>query len=342
MDSLLNQTFKNIEIILVNDGSKDNSGLLCDEYAKIDKRVKVIHQDNRGLSSARNSGMKIAEGVYISFVDAGDVVELCLYESLVGYCNKGIDVVEFPYYVQNALGERFPAINKVEKNCILSRVFIDEEWLPCLLNIKENKNDLPLCFVWRILFKKEIIKKYNISFDEQTRKWEDRDFIILYVMHCNTVVFYNEPLYAYVCLNNGQSLSSYYYSDLVFERIRKMKEREKIFARKYDFNTDYYCNTCLRVFTERLQELVLREEPQNAKNYILQVFNDELVCSIAKRAKNISDDLKYYRDWIIAKDVEATYMQLQKCENRCHNTGSLHRIKFVIKKIFSRRMLWHH
>ena len=75
IDSIINQTFGNFELILVDDGSPDNSGSICDEYAKNDSRVQVIHKANGGVSSARNTGLKIAKGEYIWFVDSDDYVE---------------------------------------------------------------------------------------------------------------------------------------------------------------------------------------------------------------------------------------------------------------------------
>ena len=75
IDSIINQTYKNLEIILVDDGSPDNCGKICDEYAKKDKRIKVIHQQNGGLSAARNTGITKATGKYISFIDSDDYIE---------------------------------------------------------------------------------------------------------------------------------------------------------------------------------------------------------------------------------------------------------------------------
>lgn len=74
IQSVINQTYKNLEIILVDDGSPDNCGKICDEYAKKDNRIKVIHKENGGLSSARNAGLDIARGEYISFIDSDDYV----------------------------------------------------------------------------------------------------------------------------------------------------------------------------------------------------------------------------------------------------------------------------
>lgn len=82
IESIINQTYDNLEIILIDDGSTDNSGLLCDNYAKIDSRIKVIHKNNGGQSSARKAGIAIAQGDYISFVDGDDWIELDMYAYL--------------------------------------------------------------------------------------------------------------------------------------------------------------------------------------------------------------------------------------------------------------------
>ena len=98
IDSIVNQTYKNLEIILVDDGSTDNSGKICDEYALKDNRIKVMHKQNGGVSSARNVGLNIAKGKYIGFVDSDDYVENDMFEILhnliiknnvdISCCNK--------------------------------------------------------------------------------------------------------------------------------------------------------------------------------------------------------------------------------------------------------------
>ena len=75
IQSVIYQTYENLDIILIDDGSTDNSGLICDKYAKIDKRIRVLHQQNSGLSAARNAGIEIAKGKYITFIDSDDYVD---------------------------------------------------------------------------------------------------------------------------------------------------------------------------------------------------------------------------------------------------------------------------
>ena len=98
IDSILNQTFTNFELILVDDGSPDNCGKVCDEYAKKDKRIKVIHRENGGISAARNTGLQYAIGKYIAFVDSDDYVSTTMYETLIDVSRKtGADIVKCGY-----------------------------------------------------------------------------------------------------------------------------------------------------------------------------------------------------------------------------------------------------
>ena len=83
IESIINQTYKDLEIILVDDGSTDSSGKICDEFATKDNRIKVIHKKNGGLSSARNIGLDICKGNYISFIDSDDYIELDMYEKMI-------------------------------------------------------------------------------------------------------------------------------------------------------------------------------------------------------------------------------------------------------------------
>ncbi|MBQ7882921.1 MAG: glycosyltransferase, partial [Phascolarctobacterium sp.] len=99
VDSILNQSFTDFELILVDDGSPDNCGKICDEYAAKDKRVRVIHKENGGVSQARNLGIDEAKGEYISFIDPDDWVDLDMYEKLFSFVDQNeLDVACFEVY----------------------------------------------------------------------------------------------------------------------------------------------------------------------------------------------------------------------------------------------------
>jgi len=102
LESIVSQTYKNMEIILVNDGSPDNCGEICDKYASIDSRIKVIHQKNGGLSAARNAGLRIASGEYIGFVDSDDWIENDMFETLyLGALKYGADIAICGYFYED-------------------------------------------------------------------------------------------------------------------------------------------------------------------------------------------------------------------------------------------------
>ena len=127
VDSILNQTYTNLEVILVDDGSPDNCGKICDEYAEKDSRVKVIHKKNGGLSDARNAGIDIAAGDIISFVDSDDYIEPYMYQEMIDYMQlnnldivcadtnqvKGNKIKYKPRYKENKIWEKNEALYEI-------------------------------------------------------------------------------------------------------------------------------------------------------------------------------------------------------------------------------------
>lgn len=110
IDSLINQTYKNLEIILVDDGSPDFCPKICDEYKKQDERIKVIHKQNGGLSSARNAGLEVATGDFITFVDSDDFLELDIYEKVIDIFNS--NSVEIVSMTMQLVNEKYEVINQ--------------------------------------------------------------------------------------------------------------------------------------------------------------------------------------------------------------------------------------
>ena len=165
VNSILNQTYKNLEIILVDDGATDNSGKIADELAKTDSRIKVIHKENGGLSSARNEGMKYVTGDYIAFLDSADCIIPDFYEYLYNMIEKyNADIAqgcflriqdEFIDDVNNIINKEN---SKIEIN---EKVLTNKEALKILYGVKEEPY-IQEVVVWNKLYKKEVLK--NISF----------------------------------------------------------------------------------------------------------------------------------------------------------------------------------
>lgn len=169
VDSILAQTFTNFELLLINDGSPDNSGAICDEYAIKDKRVHVFHKENGGVSSARNLGLDNAKGEWIAFVDADDWVEENYLEDLS--INIDTDFIIGGFKTANNSVKR-------EENVYTGKQLID------FLNTHELEK---LRVPWGNLLNRDIIEKNKIRFDKKVRYGEDTIFNLQYICHCNSI-----------------------------------------------------------------------------------------------------------------------------------------------------------
>ncbi|CAM5185029.1 putative glycosyltransferase EpsJ [Ureibacillus acetophenoni] len=172
--SIINQTYQNLEVILVNDGSKDNSGIICDEFSKFDNRIKVIHKENGGVSSARNMGLDISTGDYIMFVDSDDWIENNAVDKLINIQNQGnFDVVMFGAYFEYTKQNKIVNfILRDEKYYELSKI---KSILPSL--IKEEKINT----LWNKLYKSSLIKNNKIRFNESLSIAEMHFLIMKYL-----------------------------------------------------------------------------------------------------------------------------------------------------------------
>lgn len=198
VDSLISQTYENIEIILVNDGSKDDSGAICDSFAQKDSRVKVIHKENGGVSSARNLGLDTATGEYIAFVDADDYVDKDMYKKLYDNAvSTGSDISMCSYALEDKEGN---IIDKSNNSELFE--FTRSEMVKHMLMQK-----LYTCSPWNKLLKADTIN--NIRFDTHVLHNEDLLFIYQAMKNCNKAVFMDKPLYFYCYNENSAARVSY-------------------------------------------------------------------------------------------------------------------------------------
>lgn len=208
LKSLVNQTLKNIEIIIVDDGSIDNSSSLCDLWELKDSRIKVIHKKNGGLSSARNAGMKSAIGKYIGFVDSDDDVELDMYEKMYIVAEKyTVDFIMSDYL--RVLNDTHKYNKSLEidggyynKSKIIKDIFPD-------LIMGRNIDYGPLLSVCHCIYKKDFLLENNIFFNEEV-KWSEDNLFSAIVGYCAESFYYmkNQSLYHYY--NNPGTITTGY------------------------------------------------------------------------------------------------------------------------------------
>ena len=279
IESVLKQTYTNLQIILVDDGSPDNCGKICDEYAKKDSRIEVIHKANGGLSDARNVGISKAKGRYIGFVDSDDYIKEDMYEILlnlikkydadVSICNL-YDVIDGNECIRN----KENGIREYSRLDILKKVLLDK-------NIQS--------YAWNKLYEKELFDeiKYPIG-----KKYEDIGTTFYLFEKCNKIVVTSEPEYYYLkradsLVNNVTESTILDYTEIIIQRYIYIKQNIKE-LRKY--NNYYLAKTLITAHNDienleniseemqqrykKLYELVLEIIKSNSK-YIDELFSEE-------------------------------------------------------------------
>ena len=183
LDALANQTYQNLEVILIDDGSTDSSSLICNEYCKEDERFNVFHRSNHGISSSRNYGLKEAHGKYIMFCDSDDKYNLNMVETMVSSIKK---------YNTNIARCTFNSQTHKEDISDISYKVLNTKSSEVLYRFLGKKNEMP-CFVSVLIFDRD----YMVSAHDDITYMEDTYFMINLLLKANTIVFINEKLYNY-------------------------------------------------------------------------------------------------------------------------------------------------
>ncbi len=194
VDSILAQTYENLEIILVDDGSPDNCGKICDSYAEKDSRIKVIHKENGGVSSARNAGLEVASGEYVGFVDSDDTLDAHIYAELyknLTETNSDISICSF----------RKTFLPEESNKAVWANKYLPNEDSFLTLSAEDALCDMMLAkhfagYLWNKLFKASVVQ--NLRFATSVYICEDLLFSAEAILNSNKIVFSGKRLYNYL------------------------------------------------------------------------------------------------------------------------------------------------
>lgn len=223
IDSVIGQTYEDWEAILVNDGSTDSSGQICDEYTQKDRRIQVVHKQNGGVSSARNAGLDIATGEYISFIDPDDWIESNMYAVLAEQLTKSDpDVLRFNAYRNDEILNELPFDGEYSE-----KRFDDEIMLP-LIGAEQFGGMFILGVLWLHVYRHSIIERYKIRFNEDLRRCEDRLFTLSVALHSSKMVFIKDIFYHYEVYQD--SLSNKYDPLRWQQELTYLSELKKVYS----------------------------------------------------------------------------------------------------------------
>lgn len=282
IDSVLNQTFENFEVLLIDDGSTDRSRKICDEYLKKDKRIKVIHQKNSGVSSARNVGIDMAKGKYLSFLDSDDYVDEYWLETSIKYLNNyDIELLNYGFISE---------VSNDEKND-MTEVYTVEKYYSSKEMIKEDLVYLwdkhMLYNIWNKIYLTEIIRKNDLKFPNYNFA-EDMYFNMEYLKHVNKFCNSSACFYHYI-KERKESLTQKFNEKLFEIRVKEFYEFNEYFENN-GFLREEYIEFSSRRFIERVLGCVenvcaCNMKRQNKKGKIKMMINNKTVRYTLKKAK---------------------------------------------------------
>lgn len=286
--SLISQTYQNLEIILIDDGSTDDSGEICDEWAKKDDRIQVIHKQNEGVSATKNKGIEIAKGAYIGFVDSDDFIEETMYEVLYDNLIKfDVDISMCNYYIEKKGKKTF------HKHDLKDGLLINtqKEFFE-LLRLNYYRG-----FLCNKLFKAEMIK--TLKLDEKIYVCEDMLLISQIALKCKRFYFDNACYYNYVMRENSATLGKINDKKLTAldayrKIIRIVEEYGDDLVMKYEWDFWRWENDFIRKAAKENQEL--KKENQLLYRKILKSkyikLNEKMILFIRFRLYGIYDFMR--------------------------------------------------
>ena len=264
IESILNQNFINYELILVDDGSPDECGEICDEYEKKDKRIKVIHKKNGGLSDARNAGLNIATGKYIGFVDSDDIIHPQMYEKLYNVIRKyNFDIVQCKF-------KKFKKIEDIEKSLNRHNESVEEYTnkeaiIDMIDNNKINVN------TWNKLYKRELFENERFP---KGKIHEDEFLTYKLIYKSNKIAYINEELYYYYQNDNGIMNGSNLLKRL--DRIEALEERSNFFLKYGDKDLYDKSNTALFFALNKLYFIFKRNKQLKKEITYINLLKDKI------------------------------------------------------------------
>ncbi|MBI5079291.1 glycosyltransferase family 2 protein [Candidatus Wolfebacteria bacterium] len=292
IESVINQTYQNFELILINDGSVDNSGAICNKYALIDKRIKVISRENSGPAASRNVGVRNAIGDFVFFLDADDFIDRKTFEALI---------IEYDKYQSDLVMSNFCKLENSGK-IINQKVTFTPDGKPFTNKIKIlSKTDIAdyvrhflkhpsnhlVSYCWARLYKLSVIKNNNIFANEKMRLFEDFVFNLEYLKYADKVVFVNEPFYTYTMPNNHITASmAIVKSDSLLRDMALFKQRTNDFFQQsgagFKITTDinkkigHALTHYAIIFLIRSCRQITRENKKIVYNEIKKIINSEI------------------------------------------------------------------
>ena len=306
IESVLTQSLKEIEFFAIDDGSPDNSGKICDEYAKKDKRLKVIHQKNAGAPAARNAAINKAKGEYLYFIDSDDWIEKDYLEKMYKLAiENNADAVITGFYMEYYQNGKEVTYSTGCEDVVYTK----DEFRN---NAHKYLNNSILSLPWNNLYKAERILKNNIRFPNT--KWDDHHFNMDFLMNNGTVVMSSMKKYHWYRSRKGSETMINYSDPNMFEKRKEhflhvLKLYEHWNVNNNEIEDAINCYFIGRVI-QCIQELVDNKniKYKEKRSRVKTILNDKLTINALNKAKSLSKKFKIFAFFMKIKSVSLSMM----------------------------------
>lgn len=289
VDTILTQTYTNLEVILVDDGSKDSSGIICDEYARKDERIVVIHKENGGLSDARNAGIDVSTGDYLAFIDSDDYIDVTMFQTMIESLeatDSDIALCNFDYVDEmgNLIDEKNEGIRVISEE-LTSQQALDK------LCKAFNSYYVIAC---NKIYKKDIFKELRF----RKGKVHEDEFIVHEVFErMKKMICLETPFYKYV--QRGNSISNANYTSRHLDKVEALLIRTLFFISiKKDYNAKHTFGMATGTFIDLMGKIQKKDDSYNERVRELSCMCKEVYGVVPK---------KYFRIKLWMKSVLVMY-----------------------------------
>ena len=260
LSAILQQSYKNIQIIVINDGSRDHTQKICEKYQESDSRIEIFYKENEGAGAARNDGLNVARGEFICFIDADDLVS-------EKYVEKLVDAVE-----QFDMAICYFDDKKNEKLFWNEKISCNRDEIYCRMLNPYYQSDLRCYgYLWNKIFRRELIERNNIRFENKYKMWEDMLFCCKYVEKIHSACVIKDVLYFYN-RNNEKSISHVLNfetmevwdetAEEVNEIVKKLNLEEKLNYK------DVLCDLYMKTLIYAIKEKKVKDMRQDREHFI--------------------------------------------------------------------------
>lgn len=264
IESILNQTYQNLEIILIDDGSSDRSGDICDDYLRRDSRIRVIHRENRGIAYTRNEGLDVAKGDYITFVDSDDYIHPQMYELLMEKLheqNADIAACDYCEISENDI----PTVRDLQvENIIIDTIETRQEKKKYIYLDKY----VDALLVWNKIIKRELWDGIRCPKD---KIYEDETITFRTLHNAKKIVYLNEKLYYYIRRNAKSSITTTTFSEKRLFRLDALEVRLDYYIEKKEW--EYLAEA---FFVYKTDFLVILKHIENSEEYTIAILRPYL------------------------------------------------------------------